>query len=202
MGSMVFASITSGRTASEAFDAAVEIALQEHGSSGYTGTIAEKDSFTVMPLPDAFVGTIKEEEGVYEDDPLIHHLMETDPYKETFQDKWGPAVCIQLSARDVPVINQVGLITFETDLPDHSIQLAYQILSTKGLDTQIDEVQDLQQAIDQAKKLATNGWTCKVNAFYKITGADPTVFEAAPNLKESIEKDGLKLYLFTGYASC
>lgn len=61
-------------TADKAFKHAREEAFWDHGHAGYTGTIAEKDTFVVTPDFDT-------EEAMY-DCPL------TD-------DKWGPAGCIE-----------------------------------------------------------------------------------------------------------
>ena len=48
MGATTFFTIQAGSTAKEAFAAARERALHEHGHGGCTGTIAEKDSFLLV----------------------------------------------------------------------------------------------------------------------------------------------------------
>lgn len=84
MGSADFMKTASGKTAKEAFKNAVEQAQYDHGHSGYTGTIAEKDSFVMIPYkpgdvsPHDFAANLMEDE-----DPRIN-------------DKWGPAGCIDL----------------------------------------------------------------------------------------------------------
>ena len=82
MGSATFVhERTSEKNARDAFKAAREEALYNHGHSGYSGTIAEKDSFVVLPCiegktpRDSFF-------DVYIDDPRIY-------------DKYGPAGCIE-----------------------------------------------------------------------------------------------------------
>lgn len=87
MGAYTFQVHANGRTAHEAFDAARDQALYERGHGGYTGTIAEKDSFVMISLPACV-------------DPEVHaqHLIDTsDP---RIDDKWGPAGCIDCGLVD------------------------------------------------------------------------------------------------------
>lgn len=83
MGAATFYTESSGKTANEAFTNAVNNAAYESGHGGYTGTIAEKDSFTLIEIPEG-----KEPMQYVED--LI------DEADERIDDKWGPAGCIQL----------------------------------------------------------------------------------------------------------
>jgi hypothetical protein len=81
MGATDFYTMAKGKTAKDAFNSAVDAARYEHGHGGYTGTIAEKHSFVMIPIPNG-----------------------ADPYKEATRlmdeddrrilDKWGPAGCI------------------------------------------------------------------------------------------------------------
>lgn len=48
MGSTTFYTLAHGKTPNDAFRAAREQACYEHGHGGYSGTIAEKDGFTVI----------------------------------------------------------------------------------------------------------------------------------------------------------
>lgn len=72
---------TTERTAAEAFSAARQQAQYERGHSGYTGTIAEKDKFIMLPLI----------EGMNAIDSAWEYT-QRDPRVD---DKWGPAGCIQ-----------------------------------------------------------------------------------------------------------
>lgn len=83
MGADVFFVNASGKTAREAFDEAVRRARYEHGHGGYSGTIAEKGSFTMIPLPDG--------EKV---SSFTNKLI--DDCDDRVDDKWGPAGCIQV----------------------------------------------------------------------------------------------------------
>lgn len=94
MGACTFTDVAKGSTAKEAFENATSDARYEHGHGGYTGTIAEKHSFTIIPFTSpsgAEKGTpeFRKEVGRYAD-----QLIEDDDYRVT--DKWGPAGCIDL----------------------------------------------------------------------------------------------------------
>jgi len=82
MGADSFMTRAVGKTAKAAFAEAQAKARYDHGHAGYTGTIAEKDSFTLI----ATVGTEKE---AYE---MAEKLM--DAGDKRIDDKWGPAGCI------------------------------------------------------------------------------------------------------------
>ncbi|MDX2277742.1 MAG: hypothetical protein NW206_20005 [Hyphomonadaceae bacterium] len=84
MGGCTFSVVAKGATAQEAFDRATSEARYENGHGGYTGTIAEKDSFVVIALP----------EGI-EAEAYADQLIENRD--ERVDDKWGPAGAIKLS---------------------------------------------------------------------------------------------------------
>lgn len=88
MGASEFVTTGKGKTAQEAFKNARENAQYESGHSGYTGTIAEKDSFEM-------VKGIVEVPTVGEAHDLAEKLMNEDD--KTYGDKWGPAHCIRVS---------------------------------------------------------------------------------------------------------
>lgn len=83
MGACTFRKIAIGKTAKEAFGNAVDDARYEHGHGGYTGTIAEKHSFTMITCP------ADVEPAAYAD-----QLIENGDRR--IEDKWGPAGCIKL----------------------------------------------------------------------------------------------------------
>jgi hypothetical protein len=82
MGGCTFTDCNPGKTAKEAFDAAVSDAQYECGHGGYTGTIAEKTSFTEIELPKGREAYEYAEELIDNDDPRV-------------SDKWGPAGCLK-----------------------------------------------------------------------------------------------------------
>jgi len=85
MGAHTFFTRSSGRDAKSAFQNAVKDAQYHHGRAGYTGTIAEKTSFTEIPV---------EEVGDTDPDEYASQLIrEQDP---RIDSKWGPAGCIPL----------------------------------------------------------------------------------------------------------
>jgi len=85
MGACEFFMAGVGATARAAFRNAQEVARYEHGHSGYTGTIAEKVSFVMIPLPAGKEPRSYAEELIVKGDRRI-------------DDKWGPAGCIQINA--------------------------------------------------------------------------------------------------------
>ena len=85
MGACDFKTVAKGKTAQEAFNKAVADAQWDRGHGGYTGTIAEKQSFEMRSLPK---GRDPQE--------FIDELME----QYEFDDKWGPAGCVQLGPEE------------------------------------------------------------------------------------------------------
>lgn len=78
MGATPFMTLSSGKDANTAFRNAVESALYDCGHGGYSGTIAEKDFFVRIELPQ---GASPQKEA----NRLI------DDCDERIDDKWGPA---------------------------------------------------------------------------------------------------------------
>jgi hypothetical protein len=83
MGGTTFTAKAKGKTANDAFEYARAEAFHEYGHRGYTGTIAEKNDFTVIPLP----------EGTSAEDFAQKLIDDGDP---RIDDKWGPAGCIEV----------------------------------------------------------------------------------------------------------
>ena len=82
MGADVFFTNASGKTAQEAFNEAVDQARYDYGHAGYTGTLAEKDDFAMVAVPDG-------------EDPEKYADSLIDDCDYRIDDKWGPAGCIQ-----------------------------------------------------------------------------------------------------------
>lgn len=87
MGAESFTNRSKGATADEAFKAIVEQAAYDHGHAGYTGTIAEKDSFIVIKPSPEHLEILRQEQ--YPEIP--------EEYMDQVDDKWGPAGCIELN---------------------------------------------------------------------------------------------------------
>ena len=83
MGADVFHTQAKAETANKAFKVAVDDAFYEYGHQGYTGTIAEKDSFTMIDLPEGR-------------DPFEYAEELIDKYDSRIDNKWGPAGCFDL----------------------------------------------------------------------------------------------------------
>lgn len=86
MGASTFVTRSSARTVAEAFSEAVRRAQWDHGHSGYTGTIAEKDNFILIDY----------EKEKLEDESrgaFMERLINDGDSR--IDDKWGPAGCIK-----------------------------------------------------------------------------------------------------------
>jgi hypothetical protein len=90
MGANTFITASSGTTVKKAFASARREALYNYGHSGYTGSIAEKDSF-VMCSSETFSSYDEAEKFA---DKLI------DDGDERVDDKWGPAGCVKFLDKD------------------------------------------------------------------------------------------------------
>jgi hypothetical protein len=95
MGAEQFSTRAKGKTAVEAFAAAVSQAQYDHGHSGYTGTIAEKKSFKMVTLP-AGIDAASFIRAVLDDEPIPGWEAEITKAGEIAFDKWGPAACVQV----------------------------------------------------------------------------------------------------------
>lgn len=119
MGATTFETTALGRTPGAAFDAAVKDALYWNGHGGYTGTIAEKDGFV-------FAGTLSIRYMNRVDD-FFYKVMDWHQkgrksklpkgipasvaplfvrWYETYDDKWGPAVCFEITGRETAKIKK------------------------------------------------------------------------------------------------
>ncbi len=82
MGAEVFTVDSTGDNVLEAFRGAVEDAEYESGHGGYSGTIAEKEDFVLIDLPEGQDPHKFADELIHANDPRI-------------DNKWGPAGAIK-----------------------------------------------------------------------------------------------------------
>lgn len=87
MGAQTFEQEASGANVREAFNNAVEAATYDYGHAGYTGTIAEKQEFVEIDLPDG--------ENPY--DFANRLINDGDPRVD---DKWGAAGAVKIPHLD------------------------------------------------------------------------------------------------------
>ncbi|HUU87658.1 MAG TPA: hypothetical protein VMX17_07900 [Candidatus Glassbacteria bacterium] len=85
MGANTFFQSSDGKNTLEAFNFAKKDAYYDFGHRGYTGSLAEKDSYEL--ISDEVMETI--EEAMVLAEKLI------DECDERIDDKWGPAGCIK-----------------------------------------------------------------------------------------------------------
>ena len=86
MGATTFYSKAEGANAQEAFTKLRDQALHDNGHSGYTGTVAEKSTFTMIT---EYVAN-----DMISADDFAEKLI--DDYDVRVDDKWGPAGCIDM----------------------------------------------------------------------------------------------------------
>ena len=96
MGAEQFITYAKGKTAKEAFQTARDAAAWVHGHGGYTGTIAEKHTFEMVPVPagedpTAFVDRVMTE--YVDSDEFAGAIQPKTP--GFWDDKWGPAGCVK-----------------------------------------------------------------------------------------------------------
>lgn len=193
MGATTFYETARGKTPEQAFRAAVRQAKQDYGSGGYSGTIAEKNSFTLLELPKQY----KENPEAYAD-----HLIETDDARIT--DKYGPAGCILIRSMDITE-QEVGKIQ-RTNLKAEG-KREWETLYFIESDTDEGRVtinfskfkdEAIKIAVDNAKETGNPAFVVLTKRLVK---QDPVVFRATPTFKNVVVKNGLHEYLFFGWAS-
>lgn len=87
MGANVFFETGYGNTAREAFNSALEDSQYENGHGGYSGTLAEKSTFIVIPF---------DMDGDVEPMDFAEDLI--DEGDRRIDDKWGPAGCLEMKS--------------------------------------------------------------------------------------------------------
>lgn len=83
MGASSFITVATGESPQAAFQAAVAASKAAHRATSYTGSIAEKQSFIVLPTPSDL-------------DPYEYAGRVLDADDPRVADKWGPAACLVL----------------------------------------------------------------------------------------------------------
>ncbi len=96
MGAEVFYNRAKGTSARDAFQQEYENACYEHGHGGYSGTIAEKGSYTMSNKPkdikaDEWIEMV--EDFDYDDKSQEHYSKLKKDYM-IYDDKWGDALCV------------------------------------------------------------------------------------------------------------
>lgn len=93
MGAQPFMTEATGKNPDHAFSIAIEEATYWYGHGGYTGTIAEKDTFIVIDLPEDYDAFRYADKLIEDDDKRI-------------SDKWGDAGCILIGKnKENPKLN-------------------------------------------------------------------------------------------------
>ena len=109
MGATNYITVSKGKNAKEAFESARSQAQWDYGHGGYTGTIAEKDSFVQFQRPagtrQATVKNVVYGMGWYGEDKAVTKLEKKYPkfpirkMMRVWDDKWGPSACMELKPK-------------------------------------------------------------------------------------------------------
>lgn len=94
MGACDFSARATGKDAKEAFRTAVDEARYEYGHGGYTGSIAEKSSFILVERPKG---------------KKLKTFLEEVYKSERFDDKWGPAGCVDITLAEKKRYKERGM---------------------------------------------------------------------------------------------
>jgi hypothetical protein len=97
MGAQSFYNKSKGVSARDCFQDQMQLAKHEHGHGGYTGTIAEKSSYTNSRKPKEFDAEnwIKLLEYFDEEENKENeHYYALKKDSEVYHNKWGDALCI------------------------------------------------------------------------------------------------------------
>lgn len=97
MGATTFRTVGIGPDVGDVFRELVRRAQYEHGHAGYTGTIAEKSGYRQYAVPptmtaQAFITEIES----YDPRPDHPHAALIQRAHEDYDDKWGPAVGVEV----------------------------------------------------------------------------------------------------------
>lgn len=192
MGASTFEDYGYGKTPEQAFNSAVADSQYENGHGGYTGTLAEKHSFVVIPVPDEWKGN--EEKYAY------HLIDENDP---RIDDKWGPAGCILLESADT-----IDHVAYATTAERYKQEGARQwktiyVVSSHGGSAGLRLEADSQtEAEALAKDFAkTHNVTVTITIEKKLVNGDKKIITIRPKTKEVKSKLTMNKYLFFGWAS-
>ena len=97
MGASEFMTAAKGKTAKDAFQAAHDSAAWESGHGGYTGTIAEKRDFRMVPVPAGADPKEHVHKLMTEYDEALDGFGLTPKHDGFWHDKWGPAGCVKVA---------------------------------------------------------------------------------------------------------
>lgn len=196
MGATTFITFAQGETPEVAFTYEKARAQHDNGHSGYSGTIAEKDSFVVLEVPASFKGTTED---------YIEQLL--DDASSPVAHKAGPAGCILISSSDKTSrefskvkrehFPHKGTRKWESIYvvysEDEDFLRGYEEVSYSKFK---DEA--VKMAVDYSKEHRTEVF---VQLEKRPVDASSTVFKATPVYKDVLVKNGIHQYAFFGWAS-
>lgn len=195
MGANQFMVTSKGKTITEAFTAAVEDAKFEYGHRGYTGSIAEKDTFVEIKVPKGKKPYEYAKELLYKDDPRI-------------EDKWGPAGAILLRQTDrkTEVPNGAKEENRNVQKGRREWVTEYDVVEVdiwNRSERLIQSYRTQTEAEKSAKRLAKErNKRMQVRITKRLKNGSTHIVDFVPTTKTKVIKNGWKEYLFFGKASC
>jgi hypothetical protein len=191
MGASTFEDYAWGKTPQEAFSIAVTDAAHEYGHGGYTGTIAEKSEFVMIPVPAKWKG--KEQEYAY-------HLMNKDDHR--IEDKWGPAGCILLESQDA-----IEKVPYATTVERYDQQGARKWETVFTVYSRAGGASRSFTSQTEAEKFAkdwvkANNEVAKIRIEKRLVNGSQEIITIKPKTKDVKVKGGKNKYMFFGWASC
>jgi hypothetical protein len=192
MGATTFEDYGWGKTPRDAFKTAKEEAYYEVGHGGYTGTIAEKDSYVMIDVPSKWQG--REEEYAY------HLMNEDDP---RIADKWGPAGCILLESRDateeIPTGVTVSKYKQEGARKWQTVYIIRSLDDRAYYRVEVSQTEAEKVAKDYSK---AHNQRMVIDIEKKLMNGNPRIVTVTPKTKVVKSKNAENKYIFFGWASC
>lgn len=195
MGATDFMVSAKGTSPKEVFQKLVKEAKHEFGHVGYSGTIAEKDSFKFLPLPPGKNPFDYARELIRTGHPSI-------------SDTWGPAGCFLLGAETV---------TEEEKIEEPPKQTKVRSINQKGTrkwvtyyvlyqdNKEVDKKETKVEALKRAQKLAlSTNQDVSIRIEKRLADGNSevaTISPIQPKPKVKKVKKTIEEYLFFGYAS-
>lgn len=189
MGASTFETHGYGKTPLEAFQKAVEEAQYLHGHDGYTGTIAEKESFVLIPVPEEYKARPMD---------YAYKLMEDDD--ERIEDKWGPAGCVLVKSEEL--WEDVPYATTTEKYKQEGARKWETIYALRAEGNYYCEAKSQTEAEAIAKTYAkTHNITVTISIEKKLVNGDERIITVTPKTKRQKSTERMNEYFFFGWAS-
>jgi hypothetical protein len=190
MGGTTFETQGWGRNALQAFTKLTEEAGYEHGFGGYSGTIAEKESFVEIPVPEGMDAYVFAEKLIQDNDPRI-------------SDKWGPAGCVLLEAGIETVYEHEVKATKTENIPTKETRTWKTYYVPYANNRELGKFENKTEAVRFARtKCLELKVEVTVHIEKRITNGINLASKITPVVTQKPKEQPLNNYYFFGWASC